>query len=135
MPLRGATIMQDNDRDLLPEGLGDRLPQQAEASQRVRRAVLDAMAAHGYERVETPTIEFEKSMASRMAGVQVRRMFRFVDPVSLRTLALRSDITMQVGRIAATSLGTAPRPRSEEHTSELQSLMRISYAVFCLKKK
>src|SRR3546814_2787169 len=32
-------------------------------------------------------------------------------------------------------LSTQPRPRSEEHTSELQSLMRISYAVFCLKKK
>src|SRR3546814_7509980 len=30
--------------------------------------------------------------------------------------------------------GIAARPRSEEHTSELQSLMRISYAVFCLKK-
>src|SRR3546814_8475885 len=30
---------------------------------------------------------------------------------------------------------TGRRPRSEEHTSELQSLMRISYAVFCLKKK
>src|SRR3546814_7025570 len=29
----------------------------------------------------------------------------------------------------------AERERSEEHTSELQSLMRISYAVFCLKKK
>src|SRR3546814_5728767 len=29
----------------------------------------------------------------------------------------------------------AAHPRSEEHTSELQSLMRISYAVFCLKKK
>src|SRR3546814_8602938 len=29
----------------------------------------------------------------------------------------------------------AEDPRSEEHTSELQSLMRISYAVFCLKKK
>src|SRR3546814_4341856 len=29
----------------------------------------------------------------------------------------------------------ADMPRSEEHTSELQSLMRISYAVFCLKKK
>src|SRR3546814_2909687 len=28
-----------------------------------------------------------------------------------------------------------PKKRSEEHTSELQSLMRISYAVFCLKKK
>src|SRR3546814_10841135 len=31
--------------------------------------------------------------------------------------------------------GPAPRLRSEEHTSELQSLMRISYAVFCLTKK
>src|SRR3546814_5936307 len=31
--------------------------------------------------------------------------------------------------------GWMPKPRSEEHTSELQSLMRISYAVFCLKKK
>src|SRR3546814_6912024 len=30
---------------------------------------------------------------------------------------------------------SADHPRSEEHTSELQSLMRISYAVFCLKKK
>src|SRR3546814_11189611 len=34
-------------------------------------------------------------------------------------------------------MGSSGRPgvRSEEHTSELQSLMRISYAVFCLKKK
>src|SRR3546814_2046903 len=35
------------------------------------------------------------------------------------------------GLLPATSTGS----RSEEHTSELQSLMRISYAVFCLKKK
>src|SRR3546814_8505346 len=33
------------------------------------------------------------------------------------------------------SIAIMSRPRSEEHTSELQSLMRISYAVFCLKKK
>src|SRR3546814_10287186 len=32
-------------------------------------------------------------------------------------------------------MAATARPRSEEHTSELQSLMRISYAVFCLKKK
>src|SRR3546814_1305007 len=32
-------------------------------------------------------------------------------------------------------VGLPGEPRSEEHTSELQSLMRISYAVFCLKKK
>src|SRR3546814_2523153 len=36
---------------------------------------------------------------------------------------------------AAASRETARIERSEEHTSELQSLMRISYAVFCLKKK
>src|SRR3546814_1031101 len=42
------------------------------------------------------------------------------------------------GALAAGSCATAPplvAGRSEEHTSELQSLMRISYAVFCLKKK
>src|SRR3546814_4421042 len=42
-------------------------------------------------------------------------------------------------RLARCGWSTAPvdqaRIRSEEHTSELQSLMRISYAVFCLKKK
>src|SRR3546814_3332542 len=42
-----------------------------------------------------------------------------------------------VARAALASLapGASPQDRSEEHTSELQSLMRISYAVFCLKKK
>src|SRR3546814_2003735 len=40
------------------------------------------------------------------------------------------------GSIAQTEAGLANQTqRSEEHTSELQSLMRISYAVFCLKKK
>src|SRR3546814_10762145 len=37
--------------------------------------------------------------------------------------------------VALQALGLARQARSEEHTSELQSLMRISYAVFCLKKK
>src|SRR3546814_4628127 len=36
---------------------------------------------------------------------------------------------------ASGELTMAKKARSEEHTSELQSLMRISYAVFCLKKK
>src|SRR3546814_8966171 len=36
---------------------------------------------------------------------------------------------------ASFAIFSASRKRSEEHTSELQSLMRISYAVFCLKKK
>ncbi|KPL68187.1 tRNA synthetase class II [Erythrobacter sp. SG61-1L] len=102
--------MSDIDRDLLPEGLGDRLPQSAAAATRIMRAILDVMDAHGYDRVRPPLIEFEKSLAARMAGIQPRRMFRFIDPVSLRTLALRSDITPQVGRIAETGLAAAPRP-------------------------
>src|SRR3546814_3286453 len=50
------------------------------------------------------------------------------------------ELDIDAGEASPTSGPTAPasrRPssRSEEHTSELQSLMRISYAVFCLKKK
>src|SRR3546814_9759208 len=48
-------------------------------------------------------------------------------PMSLRTLA-----TLY---LSSWNLATETWNRSEEHTSELQSLMRISYAVFCLKKK
>src|SRR3546814_4628392 len=40
-----------------------------------------------------------------------------------------------VGQQAVSALGSDFQQRSEEHTSELQSLMRLSYAVFCLKKK
>src|SRR3546814_3150553 len=39
------------------------------------------------------------------------------------------------GRATRRAPARSSTPRSEEHTSELQSLMRISYAVFCLKKK
>src|SRR3546814_4108803 len=43
---------------------------------------------------------------------------------------------MRVFSTEVSAIGTADSSaRSEEHTSELQSLMRISYAVFCLKKK
>ena len=66
--------------------------------------------AHGYDRVRPPLIEFMQSIARRMDGVKTRKLFRFVDPKSLRTLALRSDMTPQVGRIAATGLAGKPRP-------------------------
>src|SRR3546814_2685737 len=45
------------------------------------------------------------------------------------------DSTAMPGRRAAMRASSTGLCRSEEHTSELQSLMRISYAVFCLKKK
>src|SRR3546814_8429615 len=47
----------------------------------------------------------------------------------------RPDAGDRAGPTGAAWAGSAARARSEEHTSELQSLMRISYAVFCLKKK
>ena len=99
--------------DLLPEGLEDRLPPEAARITAAMRACLAVLDAHGYDRVRPPLLEFEASLAGRMAGVakgEGRSMFRFVDPASLRTLALRSDITPQVGRIAATSLAGAARP-------------------------
>ena len=102
--------MTDPTRDLLPEGLEDRLPQSAAAAARIERAAIETMDAWGYDRVRPPLIEFEKSMAARMHGFATRQMFRFFDPKSLRTLALRSDMTVQVGRIAATSLAHRPRP-------------------------
>src|SRR3546814_9189021 len=52
--------------------------------------------------------------------------------VSLRALEESPDGRF---RLVTYPCGGMVDPRSEEHTSELQSLMRISYAVFCLKKK
>ncbi|MEE4317675.1 MAG: ATP phosphoribosyltransferase regulatory subunit [Erythrobacter sp.] len=109
-------MTQPNDllpADLLPEGLEDRLPLEAARITAAMRACLVVLDAHGYDRVRPPLLEFEASLAGRMAGVakgEGRAMFRFVDPASLRTLALRSDMTPQVGRIAATSLAAAARP-------------------------
>src|SRR3546814_2582125 len=51
-----------------------------------------------------------------------------------RRSALQDRVAALIEQPASRS-GGGPRSGSEEHTSELQSLMRISYAVFCLKKK
>src|SRR3546814_7514680 len=45
------------------------------------------------------------------------------------------QLDVKVDRVKAKQQGIALTDRSEEHTSELQSLMRTSYAVFCFKKK
>src|SRR3546814_9733306 len=57
-------------------------------------------------------------------------------PLHRTSARLRSSITAAQDRLTETRIagGRYPTARSEEHTSELQSLMRISYAVFCLKK-
>src|SRR3546814_6789225 len=58
-------------------------------------------------------------------------------PVAARAptaMAMDADCMAMMAKQQPAPKGT-PCKRSEEHTSELQSLMRISYAVFCLKKK
>src|SRR3546814_5035610 len=76
--------------------------------------------------------------------VSGRRWELVVAPVSAweyRDLPQRLLIYFLIGTavviscLLAAMMWFAMRARSEEHTSELQSLMRISYAVFCLKKK
>src|SRR3546814_7348382 len=58
------------------------------------------------------------------------RVTRLIDSIEHLERALRADLDE-----SQRGLRTEFADRSEEHTSELQSLMRISYAVFCLKKK
>lgn len=95
---------------LLPEGLSDRLPPQAEASARLVRHVLDSVASHGYARVMPPMAEFEDTLLARLQSAGAQDLLRAIDPVSQRMLALRPDMTAQVSRIAATRLAGAARP-------------------------
>jgi ATP phosphoribosyltransferase regulatory subunit len=96
---------------LLPTGFRDRLPPEADASARLVRSILDCVAGYGYERVQPPLAEFEAGLSG--GG---RDRLRFVDPVSGETMAVRSDITGQIGRIATSRMGHHPRP------------LRLSYA-------
>jgi ATP phosphoribosyltransferase regulatory subunit len=103
---------------LLPTGFRDRLPPEADASARLVRSILDCVALYGYERVQPPLAEFEAGMSG--GG---RERLRFTDPVSGETMAVRSDITGQIGRIATTRMAHHPRP------------VRLSYAGPVVKLK
>src|SRR3546814_4696533 len=58
-----------------------------------------------------------------------------VDAVIMRIADVQLTFPAILIALLIDGLSRSVLPRSEEHTSELQSLMRISYAVFCLKKK
>ena len=108
--------MSETNPDILPAGLADLLPPRAEQAARLTRSAMDVLSSHGYDRVSPPLVEYERSLASRMQGTGRQHLFRMVDPSSMRTLAIRSDITVQVGRVATTFMASAPRP------------LRLSYA-------
>src|SRR3546814_6104310 len=70
----------------------------------------------------------------RQVVVQVARTARNVHPPRpIGFLSEANDVSCSSVKTARSTFPVLSR-RSEEHTSELQSLMRISYAVFCLKK-
>src|SRR3546814_2003781 len=70
---------------------------------------------------------------ARLAGVSPITASRALRGVSTVAESLVEKVR-QAARDLNYVVNPAARARSEEHTSELQSLMRISYAVFCLKK-
>jgi len=99
-----------NDTALLPEGLHDTLAQEAEYQADIVETLRQCFARYGYMRVTPPLLEFEESMLIGLSQGQSRNMFRVMDPVSMRMMAVRGDMTGQVARIARTRLSNAPRP-------------------------
>ena len=109
-------------RALLPPGLGDALPPDAEFEAGVVTRLLESFASYGYERVKPPLVEFEESLFAGAGAAMAGATFRLMDPISQRMMGVRADITPQIARIAATRLAAAPRP------------LRLSYAgeVLCV---
>ena len=95
---------------LLPTGLADLLPPDAEREEAATRRMLDCFAAYGYERVKPPLLEFEDGLLDGVGAVHADQTFRLMDPASQRMLGVRADITPQIARIAASRLSGAPRP-------------------------
>jgi ATP phosphoribosyltransferase regulatory subunit len=110
-----------NHRALLPAGLRDLLPPDAETEAASVEALMEVFAAHGYQRVKPPLLEFEDSLLAGSGAAVAEQTFRLMDPESQRMMGLRADTTPQVARIATTRLASAPRP------------LRLSYAEQCLR--
>src|SRR3546814_2404909 len=71
----------------------------------------------------------------RQLVIGTRTSLKKSSEVSASSCPILSRLRPRSKPSRSASTRTIDTPRSEEHTSELQSLMRISYAVFCLKKK
>lgn len=109
-------------RALLPTGLRDMLPPDAAIEADVVHGVMAVFAAHGYDRVKPPLIEFEDSLLAD-GGAIAAQTFRVMDPLAQRMMGVRPDMTPQIARIATTRLNHAPRP------------LRLSYAGQVLRVK
>jgi ATP phosphoribosyltransferase regulatory subunit len=90
---------------LLPEGVEEALPGEAEALERLRRTLLDQMQRWGYEPVIPPLIEYLDSLLTGAGSDLELDTFKLVDQLSGRMMGLRADMTPQVARIDAHRLG------------------------------
>jgi ATP phosphoribosyltransferase regulatory subunit len=110
-----------NNPALLPAGLRDLLPPEAETEASAVESLMEVFASHGYQRVKPPLLEFEDSLLAGSGAAVAEQTFRLMDPDSQRMMGLRADTTPQVARIATTRLAHAARP------------LRLSYAGQCLR--
>ena len=88
-------------RWLLPEGISDVLPDEAQFLEQLRRAALDLYRSFGYELVMPPLLEYTESLLTGVGADLDLRTLKLVDQLSGRMLGLRADITPQVARIDA----------------------------------
>ncbi|WP_290813944.1 ATP phosphoribosyltransferase regulatory subunit [Ferrovibrio sp.] len=86
------------------------LPPRAEWEAQASENLIASFAAHGYARVKPPLIEFEETLLAGSGQDLAGQMFRVMDPVSQRMMGLRTDITLQVARIAASRMKDSARP-------------------------
>jgi ATP phosphoribosyltransferase regulatory subunit len=101
--------MFSEDRWLLPEGVEEILPEEAERLEYLRRKVLDLFASWGYRQVMTPFIEYIESLLIGAGHDLDLQTFKLIDPVSGHLLGVRADMTPQVARIDARhAKGDAP---------------------------
>ena len=94
-------------RWLLPESIEDVLPETAMALEALRRRLLDAFRAHGYQLVMPPLVEYLDSLLTGSGRDLELKTFKLVDQISGRSMGLRADITPQVARIDAHLLNRA----------------------------
>ncbi len=99
-----------SDKALLPAGMCDGLPSDAEIEAEATERLVACFAARGYDRVKPPLIEFEESLLTGSGAAMSAQTFRIMDPVSQRMMGVRADMTLQVARIATTRLKSAERP-------------------------
>ncbi|MGZ4957941.1 MAG: ATP phosphoribosyltransferase regulatory subunit [Methylomonas sp.] len=96
--------MQNKDSWLLPEGIEEVLPEQAEHLERLRRKLLDTFACWGYQLVIPPFVDFLDSLLTGSAHDLDLQTFKLTDQISGKMLGVRADMTPQVARIDAHNL-------------------------------